>query len=83
MFSFVFACKEGPLHDYERIRAESMVRNNHILRSLGVGAAKAMMNKITPMSKVPNCEDSDPLYQPRADESHSEEISDQVCAYYL
>ncbi|WVZ52642.1 hypothetical protein U9M48_003682 [Paspalum notatum var. saurae] len=70
-------CLEAPLRDYDRIRAESMVRNNHILRSLGVGAAKAMMNKITPMSKVPNCEDSDPLYPPRDDESHSEEISDQ------
>ncbi|WVZ84331.1 hypothetical protein U9M48_031373 [Paspalum notatum var. saurae] len=58
-------------------RAESIVRNNHILRSFGVGAAKAMLNKITPMSKVPDCEESDPLYQPRDDESHSKEISDQ------
>ena len=36
MINFFYACTEAPLTEYERLRAQTMMRNNQVLRSLGV-----------------------------------------------
>jgi hypothetical protein len=79
MFAFDYACTAKTLTDYERIRAQSIMRNNRMLQSLGATALKSIMSKITSKNKTTTCDDPDPLYQPGDDEC-SLEISEQVFA---
>jgi hypothetical protein len=40
-----YSCKEAPLTEIEKIRARTMMRNNRIFQSLGIGTIAAMLRK--------------------------------------
>ena len=40
-----YSCKDAPLTDIEKVRARTMMRNNRIFQSLGIGAIAAMMRR--------------------------------------
>lgn len=42
---FPYTCKEAPLTEIEKIRAQTMMRNNHRLQSLGLPAIASMIRK--------------------------------------
>jgi hypothetical protein len=45
MVTFSCSCKESPLTEIEKIRARTMMRNNRIFQSLGIGALVSMIRK--------------------------------------
>ena len=45
MVMFSYSCKEEPLTEIEKIRARTMMRNNRIFQSLGIGAIVSMIRK--------------------------------------
>ena len=65
MISFSCVRTEAPVTEYERQRMETMMRNNRMLRSLGIQEAKSIMNT---------------LYQPVAGEDDEQRVFDKVCS---
>lgn len=45
MVMFSYSCKEEPLTEIEKIRARTMMRNNRMFQSLGLGAIVSMIRK--------------------------------------
>jgi hypothetical protein len=45
MVTFSCACKELPLTEIAKIRARTMMRNNRIFQSLGIGALVSIIRK--------------------------------------
>ncbi|WVZ49375.1 hypothetical protein U9M48_000742 [Paspalum notatum var. saurae] len=69
---------EAPLTDYEKMRAQLMMRNNRKLQSLGVTALASIMNNNAQNSKPSASKDLDPLYNPRDDDEYmAEDIPDK------
>jgi hypothetical protein len=84
----IYSCKEAPLTEIEKIRARTMMRNNRIFQSLGIGAIASMLRKSNDCpegstitsdaaSAITQGESSD--YNPRDDEViDGEEVEDNV-----
>ena len=79
---FFYTCKEAPLTEIEKIRAQTMMRNNHRLQSLGLPAIASMIRKTyggrggstalsVESSAITQGESSD--YHPRDDQVTEEE----------
>lgn len=69
-------CTEAPLCEYEKIRAENMMRNNQLLQRLGVNALASMVNNTRARSKDDSHEQSGSLYNPQDNEgSDQDEVS--------
>jgi hypothetical protein len=86
---FFYSCKEAPLTEYEKVRAKTMMRNNRIFQSLGIGALVSMIRNSNEgpavsgitnedvTSSISRGESSD--YNPRDDEViEDEEVNDTV-----
>ncbi|CAL5066356.1 unnamed protein product [Urochloa decumbens] len=70
---------EEPLTEYERERAQTMMRNNRVFRSLGITQlASILSNSSNAKSMGVAHEDSDPLYEPAGDEEDIEHVVDKV-----
>ena len=67
------AFTESPATEYERVRAETIMRNNCVFQSLGINATKEILNKTTAAKKAMARENSGSLYDPR-DSDGSEEV---------
>ena len=89
MINFFYACTEAPLTEYERQRAQTMMRNNQVLRSLGVTTLASILNSSSAKKKAAALEDSDSLYEPQDTEGTEDDVVDQVFSiryifiYYL
>jgi len=82
-------CKEAPLTEYEKERAQNMIRNNQVMRSLGVCALTSLLGgssaQIKSKDSVP--EHSGSLYEPNDNDDIEEGVVDKVypvleCNYY-
>ncbi|CAL4988106.1 unnamed protein product [Urochloa decumbens] len=63
------AFSEEPLTEYEKERAQNMMRNNRVFQSLGLlEVASILSSSSNAKSKVAAHDDSDPLYEPAADD---------------
>ena len=67
------AFTESPVTECERVRAETIMRNNRVFQSIGINATKDILNKTTVAKKAMACENSGSLYDPR-DSDGSEEV---------
>jgi len=45
MATFFYSCKVAPLTEYEKIRANTMMRNNRMFQSLGLGNIVSMIRR--------------------------------------
>ena len=59
------AFTESPATECERVRAETIMRNNRVFQSLGINATKDILNKTTATKKAMARENSGSLYDPR------------------
>ena len=84
---FPLSCKEDPLTEYEKVRARNIMRNNHLFRSLGIGAIASMIRKTNDVREGKSDEvregsgviNDDPEYNPKEDEViDGEEVDDVV-----
>ncbi|CAN6356912.1 unnamed protein product [Urochloa humidicola] len=65
--------------EYERERAQTIMRNNQIFRSLGIIPMSSILNSSTnAKSKGATREDSDPLYEPAGEEDIEYGVVDKV-----
>jgi hypothetical protein len=87
MVTFSYACKEAPLTEYDMGRARTMMQNNRIFQSLGIGAIVSMIRKSNDQGSTVTSEESASIitqgesseYNPRDDEdSDEEEVDDSV-----
>ena len=78
MINFFYACTEAPLTEYERQRAQTMMRNNQVLRSLGVTTLASILNSSSAKKKAAAREDSGSLYEPQDTEGTEDDIVDKV-----
>ena len=78
MINFFYACTEAPLTEYERLRAQTMMRNNQVLRSLGVTTLASILNSSSAKKKAAALEDSGSLYEPQDIEGAEDDVVDQV-----
>jgi len=69
---------EPPLTEYERQRAQTMMRNNQVLRSLGVTTLASILNSSSAKKKAAACEDSGSLYEPQDIEGAEDDVVDQM-----
>ena len=88
MVTFSYSCNKAPLTEYEKIRAETMMRNHRIFQSLGIGALVSMIRKTNDGQQesavtshdsgaaTPRDESSD--YNPRNDVIDEEEVDENV-----
>ncbi|KAG2570724.1 hypothetical protein PVAP13_7KG023409 [Panicum virgatum] len=53
---------ETPLTDYERLRAQNMMKNNQMFQRLGLSTLATMINNTTAMSKDDVSQESGSLY---------------------
>ena len=72
------AFTESPATEYERVRAETIMRNNHEFQSLGINATKDILNKTTAAKKAMARENSGSLYDPRDSDGSEEGVVDKV-----
>ncbi|RLN25579.1 hypothetical protein C2845_PM07G18250 [Panicum miliaceum] len=67
---------ETPLTDYERLRAQIMMKNNQIFQSLGLSTLASMINNRSSMSKDGVSQESGSLYDAQDSEgSEQEEVN--------
>jgi len=72
------------LTEYERERAQTMMRNNQVLQSLGVTQLASILNSSSnAKSKGVAREDSGSLYEPAGDEDIEHGVVDKVIAIGL
>ncbi|CAN6234687.1 unnamed protein product [Urochloa humidicola] len=65
---------EEHLTDYERVRAQTMMRNSRVFRSLGIAEVASILNKnLNAKSKGVVRDDPDPLYEPAGEEDDTED----------
>ena len=72
------AFTESPATEYERVRAETIMRNNREFQSLGINATKDILNKTTAAKKAMARENSGSLYDPRDSAGSEESVVDKV-----
>ena len=72
------AFTESPATEYERVRAETIMRNNRVFQSLGINATKDILNKTTAAKKAMARENSGSLYDPRDSDGSEEGVVDKV-----
>ena len=72
------AFTESPATEYERVRAETIMRNNRVFQSLGINATKDILNKTTATKKAMARENSGSLYDPRDSDGSEEGVVDKV-----
>ena len=66
---FVFyECIEAPLTEYDKTRAQTMMRNNQVLQRLGVTVLASIVNNTFPNSKGSGPENLGSLYDPQENE---------------
>ncbi|CAN6305456.1 unnamed protein product [Urochloa humidicola] len=71
--------EEEPFTQYERERAETIMKNNLLFKSLGISELAVNFNSRTnAKSKAAAREDSDPLYEPAGDEDIEYGVVDKV-----
>ncbi|CAD6209305.1 unnamed protein product [Miscanthus lutarioriparius] len=63
--------------DIERERAQTIMRNNQVLRSLGIPTLASIVNSSTTKSKGRAREESDPLYEPEDMEETGDAVLDE------
>jgi len=68
---------EPSLTEYERQRAQTMMRNNQVLRSLGVTTLASILNSSSAKKKAAAREDSGSLYEPQDIEGAEDDVVDQ------
>lgn len=89
MVMFSYPCNEVQLTEIEKVRARTMMRNNHIFQSLGIGAIVSMIRKLgdTKEGSAATCDESASAitqdgsseYNPKDDEViDGEEVDDVV-----
>jgi hypothetical protein len=80
---FFYASTEG-ITDIERERAKTIMRNNQVLRSLGVPALAEIVNSSIAKSKGRVRQEFDPLYEPEdMEETGDDVLDDEVFAIKL
>nr|CAB3466325.1 unnamed protein product [Digitaria exilis] len=73
MVNVFYTYADVPVTEYEKERAQRMIRNNQVLQSLGVTQLASFLNSCSNgKSKRVACEDSDSLYE-RADDDEANE----------
>ena len=72
------AFTESPATEYERVRAETIMRNNREFQSLGINATKDILNKTTAAKKAMAHKNSSSLYDPRDSAGSEEGVVDKV-----
>jgi len=72
------AFTESPATECERVRAETIMRNNRVFQSLGINATKDILNKTTAAKKAMARENSGSLYDPRDSAGSEESVVDKV-----
>jgi len=80
MIKFFYACTEAeaPLTEYERQRAQTMMRNNQVLRSLRVTTLASIVNSSSAKKKVAAREDSGSLYEPQETDGTDDDVVDKM-----
>ena len=71
----LFYAPTEEITDIERERAQTIMRNNQVLRSLGIPTLASIVNSSTTKSKGRAREESDPLYEPEDMEETGDEVS--------
>lgn len=66
------------LTDYERERAQNMMRNNQMLQRLGVSALASMLNNSNAKGNGVAREDSGSVYEPEHEEDIEHSVVDKV-----
>ena len=80
----LFYAPTEEITDIERERAKTIMRNNQVLRSLGVPALAEIVNSSIAKSKGKVREESDPLYEPEdMEETGDDVLDDEVFAIKL
>ncbi|CAD6248820.1 unnamed protein product [Miscanthus lutarioriparius] len=69
---------ESPATECERVRAETIMRNNREFQSLGINATKDILNKTTAAKKAMARENSGSLYDPGDNDGSEEGVVDKV-----
>jgi hypothetical protein len=82
------SCAEVPLTEYEKLRAENLMRNNQKLQRLGVTTLASILNHTSAKSKVDTHEKSGSLYEVQEGEGSEDEEVNQVlffvaCRYFF
>jgi len=72
------AFTESPATEYERVRAETIMRNNREFQSLGINATKDILNKTTAAKKAMARENSGSLYDLGDNDGSEEGVVDKV-----
>jgi len=72
------AFTEWTTTECERVRAETIMRNNRVFQSLGINATKDILNKTTAAKKAMARENSGSLYDPRDSDGSEEGVVDKV-----
>ena len=72
------AFTESPATECERVRDETIMRNNRVFQSLGINATKDILNKTTAAKKAMARENSGSLYDPRDSAGSEESVVDKV-----
>jgi len=72
------AFTESPATEYERVRAETIMRNNREFQSLGINATKDILNKTTTAKKAMARENSGSWYDPGDSAGSEEGVVDKV-----
>jgi hypothetical protein len=77
-----------PLTEYEKLRAENLMRNNQKLQRLGVTTLASILNHTSAKSKVDTREKSGSLYEVQEGEGSEDEEVNQVlffvaCRYFF
>jgi hypothetical protein len=88
MVTFSSSFKEAPLAEYDMVRARTMLRNNRMFQSLGIGAIASMLSKsnVVQDSSAITCEESGSAmsqgessdYNPNDDKVIDEEEVDNI-----
>ena len=71
-------CTAAPLTDYERGRAQNIVENHRVFRSLGITALSSLVKNARAVLEDEGAQKSGSEYEPQANEGYEEEEVSKV-----
>ena len=76
-------CSDVPITDYEKERALNVMRNNNMLRSLGITGLTSLIRSSKTRKNTIAHDDFVSLYEPDHNEDNDHHVADQVLRFLL